>query len=342
MHDIASVKGRLLVFNCHESWVHQLRHLPYAVDVLVGLAGRDVRGWDHAARPLPANARCVPWGAHLAHTESYEAIVGHSLADVRDARSFAGPRVIVFHATLDGRLIEEGAAWSADELRRLTAEFLRREPATPVAISALKAASWGIDRGPLLPAIDLEAYPAGGLEVARGIRVANHVLRRRRILNWTLHEEICSRLPITLIGHNPGVWTSERARSWDHLRQLLASHRFIVHTVEPALEDGYNLALLEGMASGLPVIGNPHPSSPVEHGVSGYLSDDPAALREYAGQLLADRERARRMGLAARDAVRELFAVPKFVESFESLVAEARARAGQAWPARELPEGRTA
>ncbi len=334
------MKGRLLVFNCHEAWIHQLRHVPYELDVLVDLPGRDVRGWDHGTRPLPANARCLPWGAHGAHVPRYDGVVCHGLADLRDARAFDGPRLVILHASLEGRVLEEGSQWSADHLRRLTTAFLRHEGATPVAISALKARSWGVSGRPLRPGIEVDDYPAGELEVARGIRVVNHVLRRRRILHWDLHQHAFDGLPITLVGHNPGIWAAERARNWDHLKQLLASHRFIVHTVDPALEDGYNLALLEGMAAGLPVIGNSHPSSPVEHGVSGYLSDDPAELRSYAVDLLADPARARRLGRAARERVRDLFPVRAFIESFEQHLADATAFRARA--AADISTGRTA
>ena len=42
-----------------------------------------------------------------------------------------------------------------------------------------------------------------------------------------------------------------------------------------------------------------HPRSPVEHGISGFLSDDPDELRKYAGMLLEDRDLASLYGLSA-------------------------------------------
>ena len=39
------------------------------------------------------------------------------------------------------------------------------------------------------------------------------------------------------------------------------------------------MATVEAMAAGMPIIGNRHPDSPVEHGVNGFLSDDPAELK---------------------------------------------------------------
>jgi glycosyltransferase involved in cell wall biosynthesis len=76
------------------------------------------------------------------------------------------------------------------------------------------------------------------------------------------------------------------------------------------------MASLEAMAAGLPVIGNRHPTSPIEHGVSGFLSDDPDELRKYAQMLLEDRDLAERMGQRARETVKERFSIKRFKEGF--------------------------
>lgn len=83
--------------------------------------------------------------------------------------------------------------------------------------------------------------------------------------------------------------TVKASDNWGHLKKLLQSHRFYIHTADPRLEDGYNMATIEAMAAGLPVLGNRHPTSPVKHGLSGFLIDDPYKLRKYAKMLLEDR-----------------------------------------------------
>src|SRR5690606_3724519 len=98
----------------------------------------------------------------------------------------------------------------------------------------------------------------------------------------------------------------------------LASHRFYVHTADPELEDGYNLAMLEAMACGLPVVGCCHPTSPIEHGISGFLDDDPAALATFARRLLDEPELAARMGAAARATVERLFPPTAFATRLEA------------------------
>ena len=70
------------------------------------------------------------------------------------------------------------------------------------------------------------------------------------------------------------------------------------------------------MAAGLPIIGNEHPSSPIKHGVSGLLSNDPAELRRHAETLLGDRELARKLGQAARQTAEKMFSRRQFVVQF--------------------------
>ncbi|KKL69198.1 hypothetical protein LCGC14_2117370, partial [marine sediment metagenome] len=133
-------------------------------------------------------------------------------------------------------------------------------------------------------------------------------------------------LPIRLVGHNPDMPDVRATENWDQLKGILQSHRFYVHTADPRYEDGYNMATLEAMAAGLPVLGNRHPTSPVTDGVNGFLSDDPGELRRRAEGLLADRELADRMGQQARKTVMERFPMRRFHEDFMKSIETARAK----------------
>jgi glycosyltransferase involved in cell wall biosynthesis len=72
------------------------------------------------------------------------------------------------------------------------------------------------------------------------------------------------------------------------------------------------MAMLEAMAAGIPAFGNRHSTSLAEHSVSGFLSDDPLELREFALQLLGDRDLAMRMGREGQRTVRERFSPERF------------------------------
>jgi hypothetical protein len=94
------------------------------------------------------------------------------------------------------------------------------------------------------------------------------------------------------------------------------------------------MATLEAMAAGLPVLGNRHPSSPVEHGVSGFLSDEPEELNSYARLLIRDKDLAGRMGAAARRSVIERFSIQRFATRFKKSIETAKAK----WETRKISD----
>ena len=59
-------------------------------------------------------------------------------------------------------------------------------------------------------------------------------------------------LPFTLVGLNPSIAGARLSRDWDDLRETFRAHRVYMHTTRAPFEDGYNLAMLEAMATGVP------------------------------------------------------------------------------------------
>ncbi len=324
---------RLLVFNCHEAWVHQLAGMGYALDVIVGLKGRYTETWDERMRPLPGGARLVTLAQALASGIDYACVVAHNITDVLDVRAIDRPKVIVLHSTLEGRVESEGATTDPAQARDLLARFLALTGGHAVAVSELKGRSWRLDADVVPFGVDPDAYPPHVGDEASGLRVSNLIHRRRAILRMDLHEAAFRDVPVRIVGHNPDIPGVTAASSWEELKRILSAHRFYVHTADPRLEDGYNMATLEAMAAGLPVLGNVHPSSPIEHGVSGFLSDDPEELRTHALELLADAELAARMGAAARKTAAERFHVRLFRAGF----ARSIERSVAAWNEKRRP-----
>jgi hypothetical protein len=306
------MNGRTLVLNCHEAWIHQLRLLDRSLDIVVGLPGRHTRDWDHGIRPVPPKARLLSLQQAFAEPAPYDCIIAHNLSDLLDTRTLSGPRLLILHLTLEGMILEQNAQTPVVEYRNAVAEYTERVGAHVVAVSSLKGTSWGFTEH----IVPLTANPAEYLpwigELACGLRVSNFVLRRARTLRWDFHARAFAGLPITLVGHNPEFPGVRASSSWAELKQTFRRHRFFIHTAEPELEDGYNMATLEAMAAGLPVVGNRHPTSPIVHGVSGFLSDDPAELNKFAGMLLAERSLAGEMGRAAQQTVLDKFSGAAF------------------------------
>ena len=317
-------KKVLLVFNCHEAWVYQMRVLGYELDIVVGLGGRYTSTWDLQMRPIPPNSRLLSLSDAIRSKANYYCIITHNITDLLDIKSRKEPRLIVIHSTLEGRALEEDSRVQPAELKRALHQYLSLVGGHAVAVSALKGSSWGFTDDIIPFCANPEAYPPYSGHQSCGLRICNFLESRKRILLWDFHKKAFADLPVRIVGHNPQLPGVSAARNWDHLKQLLQSHRFYIHTADPQLEDGYNMATVEAMAAGMPILGNNHPGSPVEHGVSGFLSDDPQELNRFARMLLDDRELAVQMGRQARKKALEQFSTAKFRQAFLRSIETAR------------------
>jgi glycosyltransferase involved in cell wall biosynthesis len=318
------MNGRLAVFNCHEPWVYQLRALGRPLDIITDLPGRHARCWDESLRPILPNTRIVSLASAQQSAQHYDCVIAHNLTDLLDAKNIHGPRLLVIHLTLEGMVLEQRAHTSATEFRAAVQRYIRDTATHVVAVSSLKGASWGFAKDLVPLSADPSDYPSWQGDLAQGLRVSNFVLRRARTLMWDFHQRAFAGLPVTLVGHNPEIPGVRASHNWPELKDILRRHRFFIHTAAPDLEDGYNMATLEAMAAGLPILGNVHPTSPVEHGVSGFLSDDSEALRAHAEALLRDRELAATMGRAARLRVQQLFSPSSFRLAMLQAIEKAR------------------
>jgi hypothetical protein len=328
-----SSEQTLLVFNCHEPWVYQLGILGYKLDIIVGLKGRYTKSWDYQMRPLPANSRLISLEEAQQSNTNYYCIITHNIRDLLDVKRRAEPRLIVLHTTLEGRIAEEKTAIDPEKLKKMLHEYLRLMGIHAVATSICKGESWGLTEDIVHFGADPNDYQSFSGEIPSGIRICNFIDSRRKILLWDFHEKAFTDIPVKLVGHNPNMTNIIAAESWDHLKRLLQSHRFYIHTADLRFEAGYNMATVEAMAAGMPILGNCHPSSPVRHEISGFLSDDPQQLRLYAKILLEDRDLAILMGQQARKTAIEQFSLARFKDSFLKSIENTRrkwfARNGQ-------------
>jgi hypothetical protein len=323
-HFVRPIGVRLLVLNCHEAWIHQLGTLRARLDIVVGLPGRYTNRWDLRMRPLPDGARTVTLDEVRLSGASYDCVVNHNITDLLDTKFLDAPKLLVLHDTLEGRMAQQDADFDARDMRATLNSYLASVGGHAIAISRSKAKSWGVTHAVVPNSADPDAYLPWEGDVVSGLRVANHVTSKRVFLAWDFHEAALAALPLRIVGHNPDLPGVEAAESWDHLKQFLASHRFLVHTADPRYEDGYNMAVLEAMAAGMPVLTNRHPTTIVEHGVTGFVADTPAEMRAHAERLLGDVALAGELGANGRAFIARHHSPDRFRVEFTKAIAEAR------------------
>lgn len=315
---------KLLVLNCHEAWIYQLGVLDAELDIVTGLPGRYTTGWDERMRPLPANARLTTLAEANESRARYDCVINHNITDLLDTKSIPAPKLLVLHDTLEGRMAQQGAEFHARDMRATLNTYLASVGGHAIAISRMKARSWGVTHALVHNSSDPEAYPPHTGELACGLRVANHISSKRVFLAWDFHQSAMAGLPMKLVGHNADIPGVAAAEDWDALKQDFARHRFYVHTADPRFEDGFNMAMLEAMAAGMPVLTNRHPTTIVEHGRSGFVCDTPDEMRRYACELLGNPERALEMGVSARELVGATHSPQRFKVEFTRAIAEAK------------------
>ncbi len=331
--------SRLLTFNCHEAWVHQLGALGRPLDIIDGLPGRYIDHWDTRMRPVPDGARLVTLEQVRSEALSYDCIIGHSLTDLFAVKELAAPRVLMLHVSLDHRLQQAQMDEPPAQLRASIERYLDLVGGVAVAVTKMKADSWGLGECEVVEsAADPSDYLPWSGHQAAGLRIANQINSRREYLHWDFHEASFAELPVRIVGHNPDMPGVEPARDWSDLKQLLSAHRFFIHTAGPQLEDGFNMALMEALAAGLPVIGNRHHSSPITHDLNGLLSDDPLELASHAQRLLTDPKLAARLSAAARQLASDRFSPARFADGLSAAISKASEKWQQRPQCEETPE----
>jgi hypothetical protein len=314
----------LLVFNCHEAWVYQLSVLGYNLDIIVGLEGRNQPTWDERMRPVPPNSRFITLSEALKSTTNYYCIITHNMIDLLDVKLRPEPRINVIHLPIEARLMEEKSKIEPEKIRETLHEYLELIGGHAVAVTMSKGKSWGFTEDIVNVSSNPEDYLSYSGQLACGLRIANCIEIRKECLLWDFHEIAFGTIPVRIVGHNPGMAGVESSKNWDNLKDMLQSHRFYIHTADPKYEDGFNMATLEAMAAGMPILGNRHPTSPIEHGKSGFLSDDPNEMQKYARMLLDDRDLAVTMGRQAQKVVLERFSTTRFKDAFLKSIEIAR------------------
>jgi spore maturation protein CgeB/Tfp pilus assembly protein PilF/ubiquinone/menaquinone biosynthesis C-methylase UbiE len=319
---------KILTFNWHEAYIHLLARTGFTFVAAEPESGGAPRKWNVQCRPVPDNvsiATAREWQDGL-ENGTFDLVIAHNpVNDLVHLVRFDVPKILVLHNRLSTSLALGNNEDNMEEYREriLNRLFASIPNLRFVFISETKCEDWGLDGAVIGPGIDPEEYGEYRGEVPRVLRVGNEMKQRDLMMGYSHQEAILRGLPSTVLGTNLGVPSSRPAESFDHLREHYRSHRLFLNTTVDGREDGYNLAMLEAMATGMPVVSTANATSPIVDGVNGYVSRDMNELHERIRELLADREEAYRLGEKARQTVYEQFSINEFLEKWREEIREA-------------------
>jgi len=311
---------RIVTFCAHQPYLHLFAGMDLTMDV-VQLANqrRFLQNWRDAVRPLPEGWRLIDWdeAKRGLSDKRYDVALAHNASDYIDFLPYSAPRIMVIHSALSGRLAEDKNAVDPEQYKREFHRLIKKSRGVLVFISKQKREDWGLPGAVIPNAVDGRDYDGYHGADARILRVANLLAERGDVLDYPAHQRLTAGLPTTLVGDNPAIDGAVPAPSWDALKDQYRRCRVYLHTAVPGREDGFNLAMLEAMTTGMPVVATAHPSSPIVDGVNGFVSADLDYLRDKLELLLQDQALAQKLGAEARQTALRQFNAAAFHSKWE-------------------------
>lgn len=293
----------------------------HSFDIIEPQRGRiGARRWDERMRPAPNNVAVISQteGLDRLDRQLYDIVVCHNFADLALVADCQEPLILLFHNKLTSEIAIGGNTVNrADYLEDVTR--LAEKADLLVFVSESKRNDWGFATAlsdslcmVILPGIDVDDFYEYQGDIPKTLRVGNQIKERKVMLGYQTQEKIIEGFKTTLLGVNPEIDGSLVPENFDDLKSYFAHHRLYLNTTVNGFEDGYNLAMLEAMATGMPIVSTANETSPVRDGVEGFVSSDTDYLRSKIEELLADHELAKRMGAKAKYRVIEMFGIDRF------------------------------
>lgn len=312
----------ILTFNWHEPYISLLAKTGHNFSIAEPDVGRGlIRRWNRAARPVPAYATIVSQKEAVKSLEAknYDLVVCHNISDMKRVAGYGVPKILLFHNKLTTELalgkntVTRVAYLDAVEPYISKADKL-------VFVSESKQADWDLQDGMVIaPGIDFDATPAYRGNITAILQVVHRIKERDIMSGATLSEKITAGFDYRLVGDNPTYPDSHPATNHDELMMFYTSHRLYLNTTWAPYEDGYNLAMLEAMACGAPVVSFANPTSFITDGVDGFISSDVNRLRGNIKKLLADDRLAKKIGAAGKETAKKMFGIKTFVDRWNRL-----------------------
>ena len=311
----------ILSFNWHEPYLCLLAETSHHFTIVEPEVRKGfTMRWRKELRFLPDNITLMDKETALSELKAgaFDLAVCQNVKDLIFIKEFLLPKILVFHNKLSTEI-----ALGRNQVKR--EEYLSPlrnifSVVSLVFISENKQKDWDFKGRIITPGINVKEYGDYSGDIKKVLRVGNMIRERDLMMGHTVQEKILEDIPNTLMGENPTIPESQVSKNWEELKSNYVSHRLFLNTNVNQYEDGYNLSMLEAMATGMPVVSTANDTSPIVNGENGFISDDIQYLREKIAFLLENREEAKRIGKNGRETVKEYFRLEKFVEKWETTI----------------------
>lgn len=314
----------IFTINWHEVFLHNLAKTGFEIylgtypDYLkmrsVHLSG-EFKLWNESVRPIPSNVKLVKH----ARPDDFDVALFHEHIDLINFSSAKLPKIFVFHNAVLSLAFDLDKKAFLEKINRLkhVTFSLSYDCELLVFISEHKRATWGLQGIVIENGIDISEFLDWNGEVKEGLIVGNFL--ERILFHRSFLLDVTSKIPVRIIGHNK-LFDSQPASNSDELKKAYSEHLVYINTTNFPFEDGFNLALMEACATGMPIITFENPTSPIENGKSGFVVKSAEEAEKYFKWLLENPDGARELGEGARNMVKSRFPIDRFLEKWRDAI----------------------
>ena len=319
---------KVLTWHTHGSYLYYLSQAPHEFYVL-----------SKPGRPPGYGGRCgqIPWGPNV-----------HDLP-VAQARQHQFD-CIIFQD--DAQFEKDQYDFLSAAQRALPRSYIEHDPprAHPtdtrhpvddpnvllVHVTHFNALMWDNGRSPTRVIEHGVVVPDGvsySGELNAGLVIVNHLARRGRRLGADIFCRAREQVRLDLVGMAADELGGLGEVAHAALPAFAARYRFLFN---PIRYTSMGLAVIEAMMIGMPIVAlaTTEMVTAIEHGESGYVDTNPAALVMYMRELLRDPALARQLGANARRRARERFGIERFCADWNAALASVTGMDTRAGPQR--------
>lgn len=185
--------------------------------------------------------------------------------------------------------------------------------------SKFVANSWGLDEKDVIiipKCVDTKTFNGWQGKDNKTLINCDWYQNKKNITGFPLLEQINKQLPINLMGINPGV--SSPAKDLNDLVDKYVNCPVFLNTSNWL---SCPMELLEAMSCGCPVVStkNADITDYIEHGITGFLSNDPKEIIDYCKILMNDKNLAQKMGNNAKQIILDKFNEKIFIKKWQEI-----------------------